>query len=258
MTTSGRDRLLIFLSVAGICALAWGLMFGQAQSMENPSQGMNLCMLTMRAWHTSDFLMIFVMWAVMMVAMMLPSSVPMILTFAMVNRRRQDNEDPFVPVWLFVAGYLVIWMAFSILATLLQWYLNRKNLLSPMMISTSPILNSVLFFLAGIFQFTPLKKNCLKYCRSPFQFLMTEWREGKGGALIMGLRHGLFCLGCCWILMILLFVIGVMNLWGIVILSVFVLLEKILPKNFRFSRVSGFFFMGWSVLIVLKKFIPMY
>src|ERR1700690_3554352 len=177
----------------------------------------------------------------MMVAMMIPSAAPMILTFAMVNRKRREQERPFVPTGIFLLGYLAVWTGFSALAAVAQWILHARALLSPMMVSTSPILGGGLLIAAGIFQWTPLKNACLTHCRSPLGFLMTDWREGRWGALFMGLKHGAYCAGCCWILMALLFVAGVMNLWWIAIIAVLVLLEKVAPKGFGVGKIAGVF-----------------
>jgi predicted metal-binding membrane protein len=179
------------------------------------------------------------MWAVMMVAMMVPSATPMIFAFLQVNRGRKAANRPFVPVTIFVVGYLAVWAAFSALATFAQWGLHRTALLSPAMAATSPALNGGLLIAAGIFQWTPLKLACLKGCRSPLSFLMGEWREGTGGAFVMGLRHGAYCVGCCWVLMALLFVAGVMNLLWVAVIALFVMAEKLLPRGELIARVSG-------------------
>jgi predicted metal-binding membrane protein len=171
------------------------------------------------------------MWAGMMVAMMLPSATPMILTFAAVSRNRRKQQRPYVPVTIFVAGYVAVWSGFSLLAAIAQWFLHRKALLTSGMASQSAIFAGLLLLAAGIFQFTPLKHACLTRCRAPFEFIMTRWREGAGGAFRMGLEHGLFCAGCCWALMGLLFVAGVMNILWIVVLSLLVGLEKLLPPG---------------------------
>jgi predicted metal-binding membrane protein len=145
---------------------------------------------------------------VMMVAMMTPSAAPMILTFATLNRRRRAQEGPFVPTTVFVLGYLLVWGGFSVVATLAHWGFHTAALLSPMLVSTSPIVGGLLLLAAGLFQWTPLKSTYLRQCRSPLGFIMTEWREGARGALRMGLRHGSYCVGCYWVLMALLWVVG--------------------------------------------------
>jgi predicted metal-binding membrane protein len=179
------------------------------------------------------------MWAMMMVAMMIPSAAPMILMFATLNRRRRAQQGPLVSTTVFVLGYLLVWGGFSVGATLAQWGLHAAALLSPMLVSTSPLLGGILLMAAGIFQWTPLKSICLRQCRSPLGFMMTEWREGAWGALLMGLRHGRYCVGCCWILMALLFVAGVMNLLWVAVIAAFVLVEKVLPRGELMGRVVG-------------------
>ena len=161
-----------------------------------------------------------------MAGMMLPSAAPMILLYGQVNRRRATSTQ-YSPVAAFTLGYLVVWNGFSLLATGLQWYLEQQALLSPMMVSNSHLLSGALLIAAGAYQITPLKQACLRQCRSPLQFIQHYWRNGTLGAFSMGLHHGLFCLGCCWSLMLLLFVAGVMNLLWIALLSIFVLTEKL-------------------------------
>jgi len=149
------------------------------------------------------------------------------------------QEQPYVPTAIFLGGYVIVWTGFSALATLAQWGLHETALLSPMMVSTSPILGGLLLLTAGVYQWTPLKYACLKHCRSPLGFLMTNWREGPRGALIMGLRHGMFCTVCCWFLMALLFVAGVMNLLWVATITLFVLVEKVVPRGDIVGRVAG-------------------
>src|SRR5215469_7956909 len=197
-------------------------------------------------WNAGALPPLFFMWAEMMAAMMIPSAAPMILTFAMVQRKRREQERPFVPTGFFLSGYLLVWTMFSALAAFAQWILHAKALLSPMMAGTSPIFGGVLLIAAGIFQWTPLKNACLARCRSPLNFLLTDWREGKAGAFGMGLRHGAYCTACCWILMLLLFVAGVMNLFWIAAIAIFVLLEKILPRGALFGKIAGAFLIGWG------------
>jgi predicted metal-binding membrane protein len=198
-----------------------------------------MVMLDLRAWGVIDVALLFVMWTVMMVAMMVPSAAPIVLAFLSVNNGRQTSNRPLVPVWFFLAGYLAVWTAYSAVATLGQWGLHQATLLSTMMESTSPMLNGALLVAAGVFQWTPLKRACLSGCRSPLTFLMSEWREGKPGAFAMGVRHGSYCLGCCWTLMALLFVTGVMNLFWVVVIALLVMAEKLLPKGELLSRISG-------------------
>jgi predicted metal-binding membrane protein len=234
-----RDRAIVLAGLAGLSALAWTYLLVLAWRMPHRDMAMVMVMPHMQAWGATEVLLTWVMWAVMMVAMMTPSAAPMILTFTTINRRRRAQQGPFVSTVVFLLGYLLIWGAFGGVASLAQWGLHTAALLSPMMVSTSPILGGILLLAAGIFQWTPLKSTCLRQCRSPLGFLMTEWREGVGGALLMGLRHGSYCVGCCWVLMALLFVAGMMNLFWVAAIATFVLVEKVLPQGELVGRVAG-------------------
>jgi predicted metal-binding membrane protein len=234
-----RDRIIVLAGLISVAALAWAYTVYLAHDMGNMHMGMGMAMPKMQSWSLMDFVSMFLMWAVMMVAMMVPTAAPMILIFANVNRKRQEQEQPYVPTAVFLSGYLLVWTGFSVLATLAQWGLHEAALLSPMMVSTSPILGGILLLAAGIFQWTPLKYACLKHCRSPLSFLMTDWREGYRGALIMGLKHGSYCTGCCWFLMALLFVAGVMNLLWVATITAFVLVEKAVPRGDLVGRIAG-------------------
>jgi predicted metal-binding membrane protein len=224
--------------LAAMVVLAWLYLVHTKMAM--PEMDMpGMVMLDLHEWGPTTVLLLFVMWTVMMVAMMVPSAAPMILAFLTVNQRRQATAWPFVPVTIFLLGYLAVWTAFSAVATLAEWGLHQAALLSTTMTATSTALNGGLLIAAGVFQWTPLKRACLKGCRSPLSFLMSEWREGTAGAFIMGLRHGTYCVGCCWVLMALLFVAGVMNLFWVAVIALFVLAEKIGPKGELLARVAG-------------------
>ena len=246
-----RDRWIVLAALALLTALAWGVMTREARGM-SPGAGACCCMMApdTNPWDAGALPPLFFMWAEMMVAMMIPSAAPMILTFAMVQRKRREQERPYVPTGLFLAGYLLAWTIFSAFAAAAQWILHAKALLTPMMASNNSIFGGAILAAAGIFQFTPLKNACLVRCRSPLHFLLTDWREGKPGALVMGLKHGAYCTGCCWILMLLLFLGGVMNLFWIAAISIFVLLEKILPKSLLIGKFAGAILIFWAVLLV--------
>ena len=252
-----RDRLMAIVMLGAMAALAWGYLVHEARAMVDTGvcccAGMKMSWPDTSAWNTATLIPLFLMWTEMMVAMMIPSAAPMILTFAMVQRKRRESERPFVPTGIFLLGYLVVWTGFSALAALAQWVLHAEALLSPMMVSTSPILGGGLLIVAGIFQWTPLKNACLTHCRSPLVFLMTDWREGRWGAFKIGLKHGAYCTGCCWILMALLFVAGVMNLWWIAIIAVLVLLEKVAPKGFGVGKIAGVFLAVWGVWMIAAR-----
>ena len=245
-----RDRWIVLAALAALATLAWARMTYDARGM-----GLGACCRMVapdsNPWDAATLPPLFFMWAGMMVAMMVPSASPMIMTFTMVQRKRREQERPFVPTGIFLAGYLFAWTIFSALAALAQWILHAKALLTPMMISNNSILGGVILGAAGIFQFTPLKNACLKHCRSPLTFLLTDWREGKIGAFVMGLKHGAYCTGCCWILMLLLFLGGVMNLFWIAAISIFVLFEKVLPKGLLFGKFAGVILIIWAVLMFI-------
>ncbi|HEY8715475.1 MAG TPA: DUF2182 domain-containing protein, partial [Candidatus Acidoferrum sp.] len=210
-----RDRLIVGCGLGIVAGVAWWHLFSEARRMKVSGVCEDVAMKMggpdLASWPLVSVLPLFVMWAVMMVAMMLPSATPMILTFAAVTRNRRQRDRPYVPVAVFASGYLFVWCLFSAIAAMAQWALHRSALLSSTMASTSVFLGALVLIGAGVFQFTPLKHACLRHCRTPLEFIMTRWREGWRGAFGMGLRHGAFCAGCCWVLMLLLFVGGVMN-----------------------------------------------
>lgn len=247
-----RDRAIVAAGLGGISLLAWAYMLRLAQGMAGMQgeMGMEMAMPQMHAWSLTDLTLLFLMWAIMMVAMMVPSVSPMVLLFAALNRKKREKKSPFVSTGVFLLGYLAAWSAFSLLATLAQWGLHRAGLLSPMMQSTSAQLGGVLLMAAGIYQWTPFKQACLKHCRSPLDFLVSHWKEGRAGAFRMGIEHGAFCLGCCWVLMALLFVAGVMNLFWVAAIAVFVLLEKMIPGGVLLGRLTGALLLLAGFLLV--------
>ena len=256
-----KERLIVSGCLAVMVLIAWWYLFHMRAAMpgmdmsgmDMPGMDMSgMAMAGSQEWGATAVLLLFVMWGVMMVAMMVPSAAPMVLAFLGVNQRRQAAGRPFVPVGIFVAGYLAVWTAYSAVATLAQWGLHKAALLSPAMAATSPFLSGSLLIAAGIFQWTPLKRGCLKGCRSPLSFLMTEWRDGKAGAFIMGLRHGSYCVGCCWILMALLFVAGVMNLLWVAVIALFVMAEKTLPRGELLGRVTGVALMAAGIGLMAR------
>jgi predicted metal-binding membrane protein len=195
--------------------------------------------------------LMFFMWWIMMMAMMLPSAAPMILLFAVINRKQRDKGVPYVPTGIFAAGYLLVWGAFSLVAVSTQWGLERSGLLSSTMASTSVLLGATLLIAAGVYQLTPLKHACLRHCRSPFAFIVQHWRLGDLGALRMGIEHGAFCAGCCWFLMALLFYGGIMNLYWIIGLALYVLLEKTIPAGHWLGRLAGILLIAWGGALML-------
>ncbi len=246
-----RDRLLVAGALVAIAALAWGYTVFRAADMggeDAAMDGMSMAMPLLESWGAGDFLSNFAMWTVMMAAMMVPSAAPMVLMYASMNRKRLEDGRPLAPTGIFVLGYLVVWSVFALLATTGQWGLHAATLISPRLTLTSSILGGSLLLAAGIYQWTPLKYTCLTQCRTPLGFIMGHWRDGTAGAFTMGLRHGLFCLGCCWVLMGLLFVAGVMNLLWVAAIAAFILVEKVAPAGRWVSRASGVVLIAWGVV----------
>lgn len=247
-----RERLIVSAGLLGVALLAWAYLLYDAHRMSASGGCMGMEMPELSAWPASTLLPLFVMWSIMMVAMMLPSALPMILTFAAVTRNRRRLGRPYVPVAIFMSGYIIVWCLFSALAALGQWLLHRTALLSSSMASTSTLFAGLLLLGAGIFQFTPLKRACLTRCRAPLEFIMTQWREGRQGALRMGIEHGVFCTGCCWALMALLFVLGVMNILWIAALTLLVCVEKMLPARAQVSLATGILLITWGVFLLTR------
>ena len=187
----------------------------------------------------AESLVLFVMWAIMMVAMMLPTAAPIVLTHAAIQRRQMSSQSPFGATAIFLAGYLLVWTGFSALAAVGQWIIVGSGYLPPPSDATAQTLSGATLLLAGIFQLSELKRACLRHCRSPLGTLMMGWRDGKLGALRMGLRHGLYCVGCCWALMLLMFLAGVAELVVFVLLTTFVLIEKVAPYGDLAGRWAG-------------------
>ncbi|MBL6954348.1 MAG: DUF2182 domain-containing protein [Alphaproteobacteria bacterium] len=265
-----RDRVLVALSLAVLSILSWIYLAILAKGMAEGDMSLmgmggmapgamgampanltaNLTM-TMTAWTPATVVLMTVMWWVMMAGMMIPSAGPMILLFAKVTRQQAKGESPGLRIVIFIAAYLIIWAGFSLLATLAQWALTEAALLSPMMVGTSRVLTIGLLLACGIYQLTPLKQACLGKCRSPLAFLMTKWQPGDFGALKMGLSHGAYCVGCCWLLMALLFVGGVMNLLWVAAIAVLVLAEKVLPHGDLVGRLGGIAMLVLAAYMIL-------
>ena len=233
-----RDRIVIGVVLFSVTALCWLWIVPMAIDMYGPMTGPSAWMMA-GTWDARFMLLLWAMWAVMMAGMMLPSASPMLLLYAKLARRGPDANRTIPLAYAVAAGYVFVWICFSAAATLLQRLFAALLLLTPMMEVSSAWAGGALLLVAGIYQFTPLKAACLGVCRSPLSFLMQRWRAGAGAAFHMGFRQGLYCLGCCWALMLLLFVGGVMNLRVIIALSLLVLVEKIAPFGDHSSRVAG-------------------
>lgn len=240
------DRLAIWGGLGALSALAWLYLWRMPTTSSGMAMGGMAGMSGMAAmpgmsmaspWSASALWLTFLMWAVMMVAMMLPSAAPMVATYALVAKGR--GSSPRLRVWLFAGGYVAVWVAFSAIVTVLQTAMDQAAMLTGAM-RVAPLAGGVILALAGAYQLSPLKRKCLRYCQSPLGFLMTHWRDGGVGAIVMGLDHGAFCVGCCWMLMALLFVAGVMNLLWVAVLTAFVLIERATPWGEKLATISGF------------------
>lgn len=225
-------RIVLWSALFIVTALAWLYLLRMPMTPSDIG-GFGARLLLAMPASLADAMLLFMMWAVMMVAMMLPSASPMIASYARIVHGRADS--PAAAVWLFAAAYLVVWTLFSVAATASQIALQRAALMTNAL-TTRPLVSALILVAAGIYQFTPLKDSCLASCRSPLGFLMTEWRAGASGAFRMGLRHGAYCVGCCWTLMLLLFILGVMNLLWVAAISALVLLEKVTPWGRTIAR----------------------
>ena len=264
-----RDRAIVLGAIAAITALAWAYVLWLAATMDmgmgstmGPSMGQTMsgmgAMLkpAFRPWSVADFAFMFVMWAVMMVGMMLPSVTPMVLLYASAGRKAAENGRPLAATAWFVAGYLLAWIGFSLAATVAQWQLSRLALITPMMASASDLFGGLLLVAAGLYQWSPLKYACLAHCQSPLGFLISRggFNASPWHSLRLGAEHGTFCVGCCWVLMALLFVGGVMNLLWIAGLTIFILLEKIIPAGRLVPRLAGAAMTAAGLFLLYRAF----
>jgi len=244
-----HDRAVVVGSLVVVIALAWTyLLLGAGIPVEMMDMGGGQMMVMLPEWTLGYAAVVLVMWAAMMVAMMLPSAAPVTLLVVRIGRKRAEAGAGSA---LFVLGYLVIWLGFTTAATTLQFLFDEAGLLSKTMAFGNTVLAGGVLIAAGIYQWTPLKQACLRHCRSPLEFLMFHWREGPLGSLTAGMRHGVFCLGCCWMLMALLFVGGIMNLVWVGAIALLVLVEKTLPWGSRTSRLTGALLGAWGDVILL-------
>lgn len=250
-----RDRLVVWAGLIGILLLAWGYMIHEARGMTITGVcqcfGLKMSSTDAPSWGWIEGASLFLMWTEMMVAMMVPTVAPTILTFTLINRKRCERQQPFLSTGFFLAGYLVIWTLFSLVAAAAQLGLHAVALLSPMMASTSSTLGGALLIVAGIYQWTPLKHACLRHCQSPLDLFLTSWRDGNWGAFRMGCEHGAFCTVCCGCLMTLLFVVGVMNIAWVAAITAFVILEKILSKGAWLGRLAGAVLIAWGTWMIV-------
>lgn len=242
-----HERIITPICLAIVVALCWAYLLAGAGTMQEMG-GMTMPMSTW-PWTLGHAVILFLMWLIMMMAMMLPSAAPVILLYGTISRRSKAGTAS--GTGLFALGYVAVWACFSLFALLAQFLLEWAGLLSPMMASANTALSGALLIAAGVYQFTPLKRSCLRLCRSPLEFLTSHWRSGKFGPLQMGARHGLYCVACCWGLMLLLFVGGVMSLMWIVGLAVFVLIEKLVRGGPRLGQLAGVLLVGAGAIVLV-------
>ena len=253
-----RDRLWIALGLVTAILLAWFYLLREAAAMNAMAAearmhaAMGMTGMNMRAWDASDWFALFVMWSVMMVGMMLPSATPVILLVLGAYRLRRDGQARGAAM-AFIGGYLVVWTTFSAAAALGQLELHRAAVLSEDMRLHSAVVSGVLLVLAGVYEWVPFKNHCLVQCQAPLAFLSQHWRPGVSGGFFMGARHGAFCVGCCWLLMTLLFVLGVMNLLWIAALAAIVLLEKLWRYGLIAGRIAGLVAGVWGIYLLTMK-----
>jgi len=233
----GRPAVWLVGGLVAVTAVSWIYLFRMAQDMDAMCHCEEM-MMPGGAGMSIGWML--AMWVVMMVAMMVPTAAPMTLFYARFRRGRRPDDRIVLPSSLFLLGYIVAWTVFSIAATALQVMLERTAVMSPMSMKLeSRFLGGAILVIAGVFQWTPWKNACLGRCRSPIGFFMTRWRDGAGGSFFMGVHHGLSCLGCCWALMLLLFVLGTMNMLWIAALTALVLIEKVAPRGDLVARIAG-------------------
>jgi predicted metal-binding membrane protein len=248
-----HDRAVVLTALVAVIALSWVyLLLGAGIAMDEMDMGAGEIMLMTPPWTRGYALVVFLMWSIMMLAMMLPGAAPTILLVSTLARQRGGGGAR--SAGLFSLGYLLVWIGFSAAATGLQYWLDTAAMLSGEMAVGGGVLAGGLLIAAGIYQWLPLKRACLLHCRSPLAFLLHHWRNGGWAALTNGLRHGAFCLGCCWMLMALLFVGGLMNLLWIAALALLIFVEKALPWGGGMSRIVGLVLIGWGAVAAATAF----
>ena len=253
-----RDRHVVLAALLLVTALAWvwllsGAGMGMSAFEMTRHSMMPMPMAQPATWTPAYAVLMFFMWWIMMIAMMLPAASPVILLAAAINRSARVDTPPFGSAGAFAAGYLCAWAVFSALAVAVQWALERSGWITPMLVSGHDLFAGTVLVLAGLWQFTPWKRACLRHCRAPTEFLTRQRRPGQWGAVRMGWIHGLYCLGCCWFLMALLFVGGVMNLYWIIGLALLVWVEKQVRHGASISRLLGVGLVGWGGALLARS-----
>jgi predicted metal-binding membrane protein len=245
-----RGRYLILGLLLILAALAWGLLLWQAPMMNGQGMGLSMGM---------GLALFIAIWVVMMVAMMFPAAAPMIVMFSAVYAGKRKQEQPYVPTWIFVGAYLLVWIASGVLAFVLATVVELVAGQSMWLMENGARIGGAVLVIAGIYQLSPLKTICLSKCRSPIQFLLTSWHDGYGGAFRMGLEHGVYCLGCCWLLFVILFPLGLMNLAVMALVTVLIFAEKVLPVGRQIAWLAGVALVVYgAVVLFLPAALPMH
>lgn len=244
-----NDRLIVMAAIVIVSIIAWVHMAGMAFDSDNMVSHHST-----HYWRVGTFSSHFIMWIVMMIAMMLPTAGPMILTYATISRGQQQKKLPYVDTSIFVFGYIFVSIGYSFLVTLLQWWFHSYGMLTSFGASNSYVFSGILLCIAGVYQWSSLKQACLRFCRNPLNYLLTNWREGASGAIYMGLKHGVLCTLCCWALMALMFVGGVMNLIWMVVITAVILIEKIAPKGDVLAKIAGVVMIAVGLYFIVVNF----
>jgi predicted metal-binding membrane protein len=238
-----RERTIILGGLLALAAVAWGVLIWQSQMMDDENMGLTMGMSAP---------LFIALWAAMMVAIMFPTAAPLILTFAAVQKDRQTRGQVYVPTWLFVASYIVLWSAAGLLAYGIARAGDSLAAHSMWLMDNAGRIGGGLLIVAGLYQLSPLKNLCLSKCRSPMSFVLTRWRDGAAGAVRMGLDHGAYCLGCCWLLFVILFPLGMMNVAAMALITVVIFGEKSLAVGAKVARVAAFALVVYGVIVLFE------
>ncbi len=247
-----RDWILVLLGVTLLTVLSWLYLLEISHGLVGV--GLQMTMPAHQGWSGTHFVLVLAMWMVMMIAMMAPSALPYLLTYAGLQRKK-GRGTPELGTASFFLGYFLAWSGYSLIAAVVQWGLHSLQISAPALTTAGPMAGGGFLILTGLFQFSRLKYSCLNQCRSPLGYFMTNWREGRWGALWMGAHHGTYCIGCCWALMGLMFVLGVMNVLWMAILAGVILIEKVFPRGIWISRLTGAVFLFWGGYAIVQLLI---
>lgn len=251
-THPGRERPFVIVCLAGLVAICWACLVFRALRMGtlDPSALSGVAPGSAPPYRAPELVLVLAMWGTMLSAITLPAATPVILLFAHINRLARSSRFLHTGTFVFVFGYLAVWVGFGACATLAQWALHDAGVLDTSMAIVNGAACGLLLVAAGLYQWTPAKHACLQHCRTPLSFVLTGWRPGLWGALRMGCTHGLYCVGCWWLLLLLLFAVGVTNLGALLGLAGLVMLEKLLPGGAVVACIGGLGLVAWGTLLL--------